>query len=163
MDIDKARERLFKADRDLQEFRNRQALRTAELQQEMNKVLAASFGQEGQALRAAYQTASNDLVEAQDNLKVEQSLQNLPFPEGTVLVKWKPTGWTGREYRKTDEKGKFQVVRPGDKLHRHFSVGGWCVRNIKKDGTPGNILSDYLPDSWLPEDVVVHPTKKTYA
>ena len=86
----------------------------------------------------------------------------LPYPEGTVMVKWEYWRYDHREKtRPTKERGVIQIFREGDRFRGKWnkpSVGDVIVRDLLNNGKPGLsfVRWEATNGRWVPEGVQ-HP------
>jgi hypothetical protein len=102
-----------------------------------------------------------ELRKANDQRRVEESIEALPYPEGTIVIRDPKVPLSFNWWSKTVdrmERGVIQVFRPGDperenqSRHHCQPVGMIIVRIITRDGKQGKI---YVPWSqtkqyWIP-------------
>lgn len=115
------------------------------------------FGEEQRRLYQTKENARKALGSAEVEERAEKSAAALPYPEGTLMRKLKPDRWSSSGRSATRVTGKIQIIREGDtiswkvgkwKMPRHGDVG---VREIKKDGSFGEIVHRWSPDEWMLE------------
>lgn len=123
---------------------------------------------------ASQERAETDklLNNAMNEKKVQDTLARIPYPEGTVLVKWASGRWNEvtkrREMVKTNDRGVVQVYREGDPCPSNTRwnkpyVGDMIVRLVKKDGSLGIQLQKVGLEfwGWYPEGVDPNDKKQT--
>lgn len=137
----------------------------SELKSKYEVLILAESKAERDALMEAQKAnhkADHDWRQAVEQRNLEASLAKLPHAEGTVLCKWTMHGWSSCTYRKSTEKGIFQVFRKGDeepsnRRYSRLSAGDFVVRPMKKDGSVGIKVEQY-GGGWYAEGV--DPNKK---
>lgn len=115
---------------------------------------------------AAANDAHRAATEAHDAAKIEaaESGEGLPYPLGTVVVKWENPSCYGNTFphRATDERARLEVFKTGDEYplnrgsYSRPDPGQLVLRLLKKNGTPGiNVLrfGNDMATYWLPEGV----------
>lgn len=138
----------------------RMRVRRGELEDEVRVKLNDELGAELEMARVEWAKAKAEWEAERDRIRMEESLSNLPYPEGTILRKWR---WDmyARIWRETGDYVVLQIFRKGDKIPGNCRwgiphVGQVVIRDLKKDRTPAlavEVWQDYMKPCVLPEGV----------
>jgi hypothetical protein len=141
------------------DIERRVELRRSELADEIRVKLNDEYGAELSAARAEEAKTEAEWRNEKDRENLVASASKLPYPESTILRKWRYECYS-KVWRV--EYGEFvlQVFREGDKISRNYrwgkrpNVGDIVLRAMKKDGTPSLAVerwNDYMKKSVLPK------------
>jgi hypothetical protein len=148
--------------------------RKREIEEEVRVKLNDEFGADLNRVRAEYDEVYKSLQSEMQRIDVQESLEKLPYPEGTIMVGWTRNRidmpWKQcKEWRQTGERAVLQVVREGDVFPSNIRwcrprVGAVILRYFKKNGSLGlkwDSFRDYVGvNCWRPEGQVPPEVKE---
>lgn len=169
-------ERLLKVVEEKRKFQyeigGRYSTRRSQLEAQYNKIISgimvAEFGTTVQDSQQAANDADRAWRRAMDEKRIAEANAKLPFPEGTILVKWEAPRWNAQSpWTKSQERGIFQMFKEGDEYPSNIKWARWApgdfvVRLLKKDGSAGLKIERYGEScgyKWLPEGQDLYANK----